>query len=99
MSSSLSTSSSNDMCYNSSLLNAPKCPFKIPTKFPPALNLYDLNTNMRSNIHCDLKEMNMDEFALCKDECSSDSTLSMSSESEDEEQTPISILSMLEKMI
>lgn len=98
------SSSYNNARHNRSLLNAPKCPFKVPTALPPTLHLNEPNADaFNARCRCnDAKNMSIVHFALdSKDERNDDSSLSTSSESEDEEQeqTPISILRMLEKLV
>ena len=103
----MSTTSTTDntaVVHNvSSLLNAPKCAFKVPTALPPTLHLNEQQhhnahmLNMRCNNN-DKKKMNF--TLISNNECNDDSLLSTSSESGDEEHnTPISILSILERLI
>jgi hypothetical protein len=77
------------------LLNAPKCTFKVPTAFPPLLNLNE--QQQQGNTHMLFKVRNKNTFTMLisKD----DSLISTSSESDNDEHTPISILSILEKLV
>lgn len=86
-------------CNWGSLLNAPKCAFKVPTKYPPTLHLNEMHVCSYESKEGDMKHNRFCDFALNKEEMNNDSSLSTSGESEDDEQMPISILSILEKLV
>jgi hypothetical protein len=77
------------------LLNAPKCTFKVPTAFPPLLNLNE--QQQQGNTHMLFKVRNKNTFTMLIS--NDDSLISTSSESDNDEHTPISILSILEKLV
>ena len=77
------------------LLNAPKCTFKVPTAFPPLLNLNE--QQQQGNTHMLFKVRNKNTFTMSIS--NDDSLISTSSESDNDEHTPISILSILEKLV
>ena len=83
------------------LLNAPKCAFKVPTTLPPLLNLNEQqqqqqqgNTHTLFNV-CNVRNKINFTTLISND----DSLISTSSESDNDEHTPISILSILEKLV
>lgn len=79
------------------LLNAPKCTFKVPTAFPPLLNLNEQQQQQQGNTHMLFKVRNKNTFTMLIS--NDDSLISTSSESDNDEHTPISILSILEKLV
>ena len=94
MSSTIS-SINNDVVH---LLNAPKCAFKVPTTFPPVLNLNQQqqgNTRMLFNVRNKISFTTL----INNNNNNNDSLLSTSSESDNDEHMPISILSILEKLV
>ena len=83
------------------LLNAPKCAFKVPTVFPPVLVL---NLNEQQQQQCNTYTLfNMsnvrNKITFTTLMSNDDSLISTSSESEGDEHTPISLLSILEKLV
>ena len=85
------------------LLNAPKCAFKVPTAFPPVLVL-NLNEQQQQQQQCNTYTLfnvsnvrNKITFTTLMS--NDDSLISTSSESEGDEHTPISLLSILEKLV
>ena len=83
----------NDVVH---LLNAPKCEFKVPTTFPPVLNLNQ--QQQQGNTRLSFNVRNKISFTTLINN-NNDSLLSTSSESDNDEHTPISILSSLEKLV
>jgi hypothetical protein len=77
------------------LLNAPKCAFKVPTALPPLLNLNE--QQQQGHTHMSFKVRNKITFTTLMS--NDDSLISTSSESDNDEHTPISILSILEKLV
>ena len=82
------------------LLNAPKCAFKVPTALPPLLNLNEQQQQQQGNTHtlfnvCNVRNKINFTTLISND----DSLISTSSESDNDEHTPISILSILEKLV
>jgi hypothetical protein len=86
----------NDVLH---LLNAPKCAFKVPTAVPPLLNLNEQQQQQQQqgNTHMLFKVRNKNTFTMLIS--NDDSLISTSSESDNDEHTPISILSILEKLV
>ena len=87
----------NDVVH---LLNAPKCAFKVPTTFPPVLNLNQQqqqgNTRLLFNVR---NKISFTTLINNNNNNNDNSLLSTSSESDNDEHMPISILSILEKLV
>lgn len=96
---SINPSSSEISNNNISLLNAPKCAFRIPTQYPPTLILNESSLSLSDSNYNDINHTIFLQLSLNKEDLTIDSSLSTASESEDEEQSPISILSILEKYV
>ena len=92
-----STISSIDNDVEVHLLNAPKCAFKVPTAFPPLLNLNEQQQQQQDHTHMLFNVRNKINFTTLIS--NDDSLISTSSESDNDEHTPISILNILEKLV